>query len=201
MTATSKETGGNVCFTSYRTMRSSHLYDCTKIWEACRATAATMTFFDPIAIGPFGEQFVDGALGMNNPVGEVWNQAQDVWGCPLHSKLRCMVSIGTGVPHEIEIKDDVFGMISTLKRLVTETELSAERFRRDKIDLVEDGRYYRFNVPRGLEDVGLDDSKKRSEVIRATSRYATSQAVSAQLNACGRMLLGPRMQYRARYMQ
>ncbi|KAH8661016.1 hypothetical protein BGZ61DRAFT_152848 [Ilyonectria robusta] len=66
--ATSKETGDTVCLTSYRPRRLAHLYDSTKIWRACRATSAATTFFDPIAIGPFQEQFVDGALGANNPV-------------------------------------------------------------------------------------------------------------------------------------
>ncbi|PNH45129.1 hypothetical protein VD0003_g9290 [Verticillium dahliae] len=57
---------------------STHLLDCTTVWEACRATSAATTFFDPVAIGPFGEQFVDGALGTNNPVAALWSQAQDV---------------------------------------------------------------------------------------------------------------------------
>jgi patatin-like phospholipase/acyl hydrolase len=39
--------------------------------EACRATSAATSFFDPIAVGRFGEEFVDGATGANNPVREV----------------------------------------------------------------------------------------------------------------------------------
>ncbi|KAF3343392.1 Chitin synthase regulatory factor 4 [Verticillium dahliae VDG2] len=76
--ATSRETIDPVCLTSYRSLRSTHLLDCTTVWEACRATSAATTFFDPVAIGPFGEQFVDGALGTNNPVAALWSQAQDV---------------------------------------------------------------------------------------------------------------------------
>jgi patatin-like phospholipase/acyl hydrolase len=52
--------------------------DSTKIREACRAMSAATTFFGPIAIGQFQEQFVDGALGANNPVNAVWSQAQGV---------------------------------------------------------------------------------------------------------------------------
>jgi hypothetical protein len=40
--------------------------------------SAAKSFFDPIAIGPFDEEFVDGALGANNPVYMQWTQAWDM---------------------------------------------------------------------------------------------------------------------------
>ena len=36
-----------------------------------------------------------------------------------------------------------------------------ERFRRDKSHLSNTSRYYRFNVVRGLEDIGLEESKRK----------------------------------------
>jgi patatin-like phospholipase/acyl hydrolase len=36
-------------------------------WEACRATSAATTFFDPITIGPMKQSFADGAVAYNNP--------------------------------------------------------------------------------------------------------------------------------------
>jgi patatin-like phospholipase/acyl hydrolase len=79
--ATSKETNATVCLTSYGTLRgSSDLLNRITIWKVCRATSAASTFFDPIAVGRFGEEIVDGAMGANNPVREVWDQAQLVWG-------------------------------------------------------------------------------------------------------------------------
>jgi predicted acylesterase/phospholipase RssA len=66
-----------VCLTSYKSPRGRNdLFNSVKIWEAYRATSAASSFFDPIAIGRFQEEFVDGATGSNNPVGEVWNEAQ-----------------------------------------------------------------------------------------------------------------------------
>ncbi|RBA13412.1 pfs [Fusarium proliferatum] len=163
--ATSKETGDTVCLTSYRPARGvAHLYDSTTIWQACRATSAATTFFDPIAIGPYQEQFVDGALGANNPVYTLWTQAQDVWGDDqLRSRLRCLVSIGTGVPALKPVRDDVLGIGATLD---------------------DEGRYYRFNVSRGLEDVGLTESKMQREIAAATGRYVASQDVFGQMKAC-----------------
>ena len=117
--ATSKETNDTVCLTGYRSPRGGvHLLNSATIWQACRATSAATTFIDPIAIGPYGEEFVDGALGVNNPVYMLWTQAQDVWGDAAlrgsdqlrGSRLGCVVSIGTGVPALKPVRDDVLGI-------------------------------------------------------------------------------------------
>jgi hypothetical protein len=125
--ATSKETSETVCLTSYRTPRgNSDLLDSVTIWEACRATSAATSFFDPIAVGRYGEEFVDGATGANNPVREVWDQAQLAWGPePLEGKVKCLVSIGTGVLSLKPFKDDVLHIGKTLVAIATETERTA----------------------------------------------------------------------------
>ncbi|KAK4172307.1 hypothetical protein QBC36DRAFT_153907, partial [Triangularia setosa] len=68
----------------------------------------------------------------------------------------------------------VFGIWATLKELATETENTAEQFHRDHSNLNNEGRYYRFNVDHGLEDVGLEESKKKA-ITAATRRYVASQ--------------------------
>ncbi|KAL8330853.1 hypothetical protein RB593_001686 [Gaeumannomyces tritici] len=182
-----------VCLTSYRSPRddSSDLLDSTAIWQACRATSAATTFFDPIAIGPYGEEFVDGALGANNPVYEVWGQAVDMWGADtLERKLRCFVSIGTGVPGLKKVRDDLLGITATLSDLATETEKTARRFHRDNFRLDDEGRYYRFNVDRGLEEIGLEESKRKKEIATATRSYVQTQTVFKQITACAGILAG-----------
>ncbi|KAF2874191.1 hypothetical protein BDV95DRAFT_616739 [Massariosphaeria phaeospora] len=184
--ATSKETSETVCLTSYHTPRgNTDLLNRVTIWEACRATSAATTFFDPIAVGRFGEEFVDGATGANNPVWEVWDQAQLVWGPePLEGRVKCLVSIGTGVPSLKPFRDDVFNIGETLVAIATETEVTAERFRRERALLDSTGRYYRFNVVRGLEDIGLEEAKKIKEMAAATRRYISSQEVHKQMQKC-----------------
>ncbi|CAN9217260.1 unnamed protein product [Alternaria alternata] len=190
--ATSKETSETVCLTSYRTPRGNNdLLNSVTIWEACRATSAATSFFDPIAVGRYGEQFVDGATGANNPVREVWDQAQVAWGPePLEGKVKCVVSIGTGVPSLKAFKDDVFNIGQTLAAIATETEQTAERFRRERGLLDSTGRYYRFNVVRGLEDIGLEEAKKVKEMAAATRRYISSQEVHGQMQACAGNIAG-----------
>ena len=192
MCATSKETSETICLTSYKSPRGgSDLLNSVQIWEACRATSAASTFFDPIAVGRYKEEFVDGATGANNPVWEVWNQAQLIWGPqPIENKIKCLVSIGTGVPSLKPFRDDVLHIGQTLVEIATETEQTAERFRRDKSHLDDSGRYYRFNVDRGLEEIGLEESKKRKEVAAATRSYVGSQVVFKQMQACAKNMAG-----------
>ena len=186
MCATSKETSETVCLASYKIPRGNNdLLNSATIWEACRATSAASSFFDSIAIGRYEEEFVDGATGANNPVWEVWNQAQAMYGPePLEDHLDCLVSIGTGVPPLKPFRDDVLHLHETLIALATETEQTAERFRRSKAHLDDAGHYYRFNVARGLEEVALEESKKKKEIAAATRRYVTSQEVWKHMRAC-----------------
>jgi predicted acylesterase/phospholipase RssA len=189
---TSEETGDTVRLTSYRSPRGrERLLRTTKIWEAGRATSAASSFFDPITIGSFGESFVDGATGANNPVYEVWNEAQDMWPSgSLEDKVKCLVSIGTGVPSLTPFKGDLMGIGKSLLAIATETEKTAERFSRDKSRLEDAGRYYRFNVLRGLEDIGLEDSKRKNAIVAATDRYIESQVVFKQMKACADSMSG-----------
>lgn len=100
---------------------------------------------------------------------------------------RRRLSIGTGVPTLKPVRDDVLGIWATLKELNTEAEKTAEQFCRDKSNLDDEGRYYRFNVDHGLGDIGLEESKKK-EIVAATGRYVASQAVFKQMKACANNL-------------
>ena len=192
MCAVSSETGDTVRLTSYRSPRGrERLLRTTKIWEAGRATSAASSFFDPITIGDFEESFIDGATGANNPVYEVWNEAQDIWPSgSLEDKIKCLVSIGTGVPSLTPFKDDIISISRSLLAIATETEKTAERFSRDKSRLDDMRRYYRFNVLRGLEDIGLEDSKRKNAIVAATDRYIELQAVFKQMKACADSMSG-----------
>ncbi|KAF2188700.1 hypothetical protein K469DRAFT_767988 [Zopfia rhizophila CBS 207.26] len=64
--ATSRETSATARLT-YRSPRGRGSVPSRKIWEVSRATSS---FFDPITLGIYGQGFVDGATGMNNPVCE-----------------------------------------------------------------------------------------------------------------------------------
>jgi predicted acylesterase/phospholipase RssA len=190
--ATSKETSDTVCLTSYKSPHgNSDLLATVKIWEACRATSAASSFFDPIKIGGFNEEFVDGATGANNPIFELWNQAQAIWDLePLEDSVKCLVSIGTGISSLKPFRDDFLHIGKTLIGIATETERTAERFRQDKPFLDNSSRYFRFNVIRGMEEIGLEDSTKKSEIAAATRQYVASREVFKQMQTCAGNLSG-----------
>lgn len=95
-----------------------------------------------------------------------------------------------GRPFLKPFRDDVLHIGETLVAIATETEHTAERFCQDKSHLEDSGHYYRFNVNRGLEEIGLEESKKRKEIAAATRRYIGSQAVFKQMQACADNMTG-----------
>jgi hypothetical protein len=76
----------------------------------------------------------------------------------------------------------------TLLAIATEMEKMVERFAKQNSRLGDEGRYFRFSVLKGLEDIGLEDSKEKNVIVVATSRYFESQDVLRQMKACGNNL-------------
>lgn len=113
---------------------------------------------------------------------------------PLENRVKCLVSIGTGVPSLKPFKDDIFHIGQTLVAIATKTELTAERFMRERPLLDSTARYYRFNVSRGLEDIGLEEAKKVKEMAAATRRYIGTQEVYKQMQACAGNIAGRQCQ-------
>ena len=187
----SKETASTVNLRTYRNPRDpSDLLGVTKIWEAGRATAAATSFFDSIKIGPHEEEFVDGAVGANNPIRELWTEAADIWNeGPLHENIKCLVSIGTGIPSMKPFGDSLLQIGKSLIAIATETEKTAETFAKEHTRLDDEKKYFRFNVLRGLEEIGLEDAQQRNAIMAATRNYIRSEAVFKQMRACGQNLV------------
>jgi predicted acylesterase/phospholipase RssA len=158
------------------------------IGEAVRATSAATSFFEPVTIGPRGRKFVDGGLGANNPVEQMWNEAQDIW-CPgeieLGEVLKCFVSIGTGDPGRKPIAKKFLKFFSdTLVDIATQTEDTAKLFVERHRRLYEGKRYFRFNVQQGLQEVGLEEYKKSALIDAATTEYMDMRETKSATQAC-----------------
>lgn len=166
--------------------------DRATIWEAARATSAASGFFDPISIGKHGQEYVDAGLGCNNPVQEVWTEAQDIWSPKegdLATLVKCFISIGTGNPGTSPIEDSAFKMFTkTLREIATETEKTAEAFEKSHRNLLSQKRYFRFNVDQGLQTVGLEEYKKEKEIVSATTLYMESQHMALQVQSCSQAM-------------
>ena len=193
--ALSDRSNSLVTFTSYDAPRvDRELLDQATIMQACRATSAASSFFAPLTMrigspgAEYQDKFIDGALGYNNPIRQLWTEAGDVWGgpeTPLESKIACIVSIGTGKPVLRDFSSGVLDMGQRLLAISTESETTASQFYNDhRQGLVRAQRYYRFNVEKGLENIGLEEAKETARIIRATKDYLVDGEVFVKLGFC-----------------
>ncbi|KAG9529935.1 ankyrin, partial [Aureobasidium melanogenum] len=165
------------------------LYETVRIWEAARATSAASTFFDSITIGEPGQRFLDGGTGANNPISHLWGEAKDVLSPEsLLQNLGCLISIGTGQPGYKRFEETVQGIGKALLEIATETETTANEFHRYQSELFESKICFRFNVPRGLGDIGLAETEQISAIRSMTSDYLQTEAVQGDIRMCVQQL-------------
>lgn len=132
---------------------------------------------------------MDGGLGANNPVEQLWNEAQNIWcyneGVDLSGLLKCFVSIGTGNPGRKPIAKGPWKFFSeTLVGIATQTEDTAKVFVERHRRLFEGKRYFRFNVQQGLQDVGLEEYQAAARIDAATAEYMDGQETKSAAHEC-----------------
>ena len=184
-----------VCATAKETVGITRLRDYTlsdegnipaTICEAALATSAATSFFKPVCIG--ARQFVDGALGANNPVDEVEGEAANIWSLDtgdLKPLVKCFISIGTGNPGKKALEDNVVKLLSrSLKRIATETEDTEKKFIARWTKHYNEKRYFRFNVDQGLQDVCLAEYKEHGKMEAVTDEYLRHQAQKSRMRDC-----------------
>ncbi|KAI4738404.1 phospholipase, patatin family protein [Aureobasidium sp. EXF-12298] len=185
------ETSEATLLRTWHTIRGDpDLYRTVRIWEAARATSAASTFFDSISIGVPGQRFLDEGTGVNNPVRHIWGEAADLLPRKetLLDNLGCLVSIGTGHPGYKPFEETVLGIGKALLAIATETETTANTFHREQSVLFENRTCFRFNVPRGLGDIGLAETEQLSAIKSMTSNYLQTEAVQGVLRSCVQQL-------------
>ncbi|KAA6412978.1 MAG: hypothetical protein FRX48_02721 [Lasallia pustulata] len=164
--------------------------DRATISGAALATSAATTFFDPVTIGT--RTYADGAFGANNPVEEVLAEAKDIWSPKkdnVGELVKCFVSIGTGVLGMTPIASGAWKLMSqTLVEISTETEKTAENFRRRHGEMFKEKRVFRFNVQKGLEQVGLEEYEKQGIIETVTDLYMESEDHVVAVEDCAENL-------------
>jgi predicted acylesterase/phospholipase RssA len=101
----------------------------------------------------------------------------------LEDNVGCFVSIGTGKSAFNTMDDSLRGIFETLKGIATDCETVVETFERQRRHILE-GRFFRFNVPQGLDTVGLEEVAKRSTIIGATRSYLETNATVRMIREC-----------------
>lgn len=156
------------------------------ICQAALATSAATAFFKPVNIGD--RSFADGGLGANNPVDEVEGEASNIW-CSgtgeLKPLVKCFISIGTGNPGKKPFKDSIVKFLGqTVVQIATETENTEKRFIARWAKHFDEKRYFRFNVEQGLQEIGLEEYKKKGPMEAATEGYLTHTAQKFRVQDC-----------------
>ncbi|KAL4923133.1 uncharacterized protein BDV17DRAFT_18428 [Aspergillus undulatus] len=176
----------------------AELYKSTKVWEAGVASFAHPPLFEPIPLGPSRRRFTDASAQANNPIREVWIEAKNVWRLTsLESQLRCLVSIGTGLPTiKRASKGGVFqfgfgNASKTANSNIVDPEVETNKFLQEHSELDDDGRLFRFDVPNGLAEIALDDLSEVETIVDATKVYLGKELVYKQVRRCGRALARP----------
>ncbi|KAI0966217.1 acyl transferase/acyl hydrolase/lysophospholipase [Xylaria arbuscula] len=160
---------------------------CT-IWEAGRATSAAPMFFDPIRFSN-GLKFRDGALRANNPTFEL---AHEVMAEFSSEEITAIVSIGTGIPGSIIMGNGLASVAKACGLIATDTEKSARQFEADYCSTGGklDGKYFRFNVTRGVDGVRLEEWHKTDIMVSSTISYLGQRTTRSQLQECAEALGG-----------
>lgn len=180
---------GVALFRSYDTPDVKFLFEECKIWEVCRATSAATTFFDPIKIGKFRQEFVDGGILYNNPIQLVAQEATTLWANRMNDSI--IVSIGTGSAPGAVFRGNIKKIVDGMKAIVTQTEQTANDFMLANKPMDKENRLFRFTVLHGLAEVGLQEWKQRGDIASATQSYLRRGEVSKHMEYCIEQLSKP----------
>lgn len=160
-------------------------FDCT-VWQACCATAALPPLFYPIYAGQqhLEEQLIAGDVKISNPTMKAIEEAKSIWGS---RKVACLVNIGTGRTDVIKFsllsstssqKGDI--LLQLLKEIGSNSEAVARECERRFPGL--DSIYTRLNVDRGMEEVGMVEWNKHSEMVTHAKQYLLQPTVTQQVD-------------------
>lgn len=134
---------------------------------------------------------MDGGLGRNNPIRSVWNEATNIWCAEkgqLEPMVKCLVSIGTGNSGYASVGDDIKSFLRTLKNIATDTENTTTQSLSDHRGLLDQQRYFRYNVEQGLQNVGLEEYRQQALIESATQTYLANELQKRSLRASAKNL-------------
>ncbi|KAI1412586.1 FabD/lysophospholipase-like protein [Hypoxylon sp. FL1857] len=150
-----------------------------EIWEAARATTAAPSFFPPMVLSRGGSTrtFIDGAMGYNNPVYELIDEATALFGTDC--TLSCLVSLGTGFTGLLTIGErkgisQKLDLLLNVKKMATDTETPHKNLQNQiRPEL---NTYFRFQLPSGAEKIGLHEYKKLDKLSQLMQAYIEQQS-------------------------
>ena len=190
--ATRIETSKADILRSYKSIHpTAENYSC-QIWEAASATAAAPMYFKSVKFASSGEHWCDGALRRNNPINEALAEIARVpeWE---GKEIGCLVSLGTGVARRRPVSSSLLGLVKGAFKMLTDAEDTAKAFAASSVgrELTRSNRYFRFNVPHGMEDLQMDEWKATDRMAALTTEYLSHADNGDADSRCADALLSP----------
>jgi hypothetical protein len=99
-------------------------------------------------------------------------------------EFDCIVSIGTGLGTEIDIKNTRKSIIKALSAMASNSHLVHRRLE----GKLPEATYFRFDVAKGLVDVTLSDHRKSSKIAGHTRNYLAESPVDRRIKQCAQIL-------------
>jgi predicted acylesterase/phospholipase RssA len=170
---------------------TSENYEC-RIWEAASATAAAPMFFRSVKFQATSEAWCDGGLRRNNPINEALAELsrETNWE---GKQIGCILSLGCGISRTKSISSNLATFLKDSMKIMTDAEDTAKVFAASAIgkELNRTHRYFRFNVPQGMEDLQLDEWKATERMRALTTEYLSYVGVGDSIQQCAKTLLFP----------
>ena len=154
------------------------------IWQVARATTAATGYFKPMTIADI--DFVDGALGCNNPTWEAWNEV-----CQMHNgnrdAVRMLLSIGTGQSEVTRIGRGHVGRLLQAGKAAVGVLTGTEEIHNKMTEIAKDHanlKYKRFSVPKslGVGQLRMDlwNDNVRQQIEERTTEYLDQPVAKGQ---------------------
>lgn len=187
---------------------SAPSYNCT-IWQAGRATSATLSAFKPITIGQ--NSFLDEGSGKYNPAIAILEEVRHKQ-FP-NEDIALFVSVGTGKPPASETQAEHHHQQHQHRNPLVQTHFAdarkraqsklagAEAVHRALLDGEDGGRpalakngvarenYYRFNVEVGVGEFALNEWNRLADVSTGTRRYLQHSDISRLVGDCAAIMV------------
>ena len=162
------------------------------VWEAASATAAAPMYFKSVQFASGGERWCDGAIRRNNPINEALAELlrEPQWR---DRSIGCLLSLGTGLARARSISSNLAGFLKGAVKMLTDAEDTAKVFSASVLgrELALTGRYFRFNVPHGMEDLQLDEWKATGRMKALATEYLSHADNGDSILSCAQSLLYP----------
>jgi hypothetical protein len=107
--------------------------------------------------------------------------------------IGCIISLGTGVPKILSVSANLAIFLRSAIDTMMNSEEIAEDFLTEEIgkELSTSGRYFRFNVPQGMQDLELDECDETEKMRGLTVDYLKKVGNGNEVERCAQSLLMP----------